>query len=48
MISAGLNSLDELDALEELERKEHEEEETRRESQLPVFTSEVSALADTL
>jgi hypothetical protein len=46
MISAGLNSLNKLNTLEELERKEYKEK-TRRESQLLVSTSELSAPADT-
>jgi hypothetical protein len=45
MITASLNSLDKLDALEELEQKEHEKE-IKREPQLPVSTSEISAPAD--
>jgi hypothetical protein len=46
MIQAGLNSLDELDKLEAREQKEREKE-TRREPQLPVSTSKISAPADT-
>jgi hypothetical protein len=42
MIAAGLNSLDELDELE----NKHEKE-TRRESQLLVSSSEISAPTDT-
>jgi hypothetical protein len=47
MIRAGLNSLDELDELETREQQEKHEEETRREAQLPVSTSEISAPAGT-
>jgi hypothetical protein len=41
-----LNSIDELEELKAQEQKEHEEE-TRREPQLFVFASEISALTDT-
>jgi hypothetical protein len=46
IISANLNFLDKLDTLEELEQKEYKEK-TRREPQLLVSTSEISAPTNT-
>jgi hypothetical protein len=45
MITASLNSFDKLDTLEELEQKKYKEK-TRREPQLFVSTSKISASAD--
>jgi hypothetical protein len=46
IIRASLNSLDKLDELETRKQKKHKKE-TRRESQLPVSASEISAPTDT-
>jgi hypothetical protein len=46
MACCGLKYLDKLIAIEEKERKEHKEE-TRREAQLPVSISKVSAPTNT-
>jgi hypothetical protein len=47
IISISLNSLNKLNILKELEQKEYEKE-IKRESQLLVSASKVSALIDTL
>jgi hypothetical protein len=46
MACRGLKYLDKLVALEELEQKEHKEE-TRRETQLSISASKISAPTDT-